>query len=403
MALAAAFGVVEEVLATPVDGLQREFSGRLGEAARRLPVPAKARLIQELHRRGTASSGYFGGGSSSSAATATTSGGAAGARAVYLSLIANLLLSTHGTELTELKLTLDDLQGSLTQDFRAIFSSLPPETQAHVAAHIAVQGRAAVVAWNDARADAFRSYMAGCAPSAAAASPPRWWPCKVYSDYDDTQQVRLFDHSFPNATIYPGVGAFLLALAGRASPSTPNLVDAVPAFDGLSDRVAARVAALDASPSMTVAGAAVAAAAAAASAFERLRAMPGILRRGGGSGGTPAAGTPATPDARPSTPPLLAVPLASGGGDLVDRAGTPIAAVAAAAGAAAAAAEGGSLEVAEAVWDDAARRATTEVEVSGRTAGTVSRRWSSTTVAVAVAAAAVATIRCRRRSRPPAA
>ncbi|RYE96489.1 MAG: hypothetical protein EOO41_04525, partial [Methanobacteriota archaeon] len=42
-----------------------------------------------------------------------------------------------------------------------------------------------------------------------------WWPVKVYSDYDDTCQVRLFDHSFPNGTVYPGLRAFLEALRYR--------------------------------------------------------------------------------------------------------------------------------------------------------------------------------------------
>jgi hypothetical protein len=80
-----------------------------------------------------------------------------------------------------------------TSAIRALHA-LRPE-RAHLLRHIRVEAQAAI-------------RRAGAAP---------WpWPVKVYSDVDDTMQVRLYDCSFPRSTTYPGYVHLMRALRGQA-------------------------------------------------------------------------------------------------------------------------------------------------------------------------------------------
>ena len=53
-------------------------------------------------------------------------------------------------------------------------------------------------------------YTSGCGPH----EPPLRFRAKVYSDFDDTAQCKLFDASFPRATVYPGYVPLMRALRG---------------------------------------------------------------------------------------------------------------------------------------------------------------------------------------------
>jgi hypothetical protein len=172
-----------------------------------------------------------------------------------VTLLANLLLSARGVALTELKRWVDhpeepcdpgeggeggvwgggegsgegggeggggggaggaspgataSADGGVYVDMVTVLSLLPPPLRAHLLHHMRVEAAAAIL---EAGGGA-----GGC---------DGWrWPVKVYSDVDDTVQVRLYDHSFPRHTTYPGYVHLIRALRGQApllfSPPPPT-------------------------------------------------------------------------------------------------------------------------------------------------------------------------------------
>lgn len=136
-----------------------------------------------------------------------------------------ILMSLNGADVTLFKVAFDDLESDLYIDFAAFMEALAPAQRAEALAFITREAADALAEWNEVRGDAFHKVPLNPLPREVQ---PHWFPVKVFSDYDDTQQVKLFDHSFPNNTVYPGLRAFLLAAQGRvpASYLTPELATA---------------------------------------------------------------------------------------------------------------------------------------------------------------------------------
>jgi hypothetical protein len=88
-------------------------------------------------------------------------------------------------------------------DMVAVLSLLPPPLRAHLLHHMRVEAAAAIL-------------EGGGGPRGGVEGLGEWrWPVKVYSDVDDTVQVRLYDHSFPRHTTYPGYVHLIRALRGQ--------------------------------------------------------------------------------------------------------------------------------------------------------------------------------------------
>jgi hypothetical protein len=146
----------------------------------------------------------------------------------------NLLLSLHGAELSELKRAVDatddhfDLQNSL--------SVLTEEDQAVVLRHFSQSAEAQAQARLVEAAAALERRAAALVKPASAFTPAQLAHCgkevKMLSDIDDTLFVSLFDFSFPNGTIYPGIHAFYSAM-----DDGPGAVDGLPVASHAGDLV----------------------------------------------------------------------------------------------------------------------------------------------------------------------
>ena len=209
---------------------------RYSSAVHAFPVGLKARLCKRLYERavgggGGSSSGGAAvesddergnsGGSSGASSSSFFLGGAAYGSSLQLELtevnvIANVFLSTHGAELTLLKNALDAADSP--HDLLALFRLLPPPLRSHLLSHIRAEGLAALREWNGRlrtiRAAAEQQQHSGDSESYSSSDAMTWWPVKVYCDFDDTVQARLFDNSFPTGTVYPGYRGFIAAMRG---------------------------------------------------------------------------------------------------------------------------------------------------------------------------------------------
>lgn len=240
---------------------------------------------------------------SAAATAATTAAGHGGSAAGVLgaaihadvSVLANILLSSYSADLSLLKRLIDyrypllldhalrcvdggQQQDSATLsrgshslrsipppsdhvDLIAVISLLPPPMRAHVTHHIHVEAAAALSVWaaESAAADGRvgSNLDVGTAPavpeSGSRAEKRRERPCiypiKIYSDFDDTAQAKLFDRSFPSGTTYPGYLALIRALRGElrgaAVESGPPQHAAEPPIPDVDDASVTRGVAAD--------------------------------------------------------------------------------------------------------------------------------------------------------------
>ena len=165
-------------LFTTVQGpdLQRLF-GAYAEHVRTLSPHLKAVICRALHRAAR----YRGDVSVDSATTSPRSSAAPLQASMHeLSTIANILLCTFGSELTELKNRLDTPESS--HDLINLCALFPAGLREHVLRHVQREAHVALHEWNSERSSR----------EAHAPAGPRevWWPSKVYCDFDDTVQVR---------------------------------------------------------------------------------------------------------------------------------------------------------------------------------------------------------------------
>ena len=175
--------------------------------------------------------------------------------AAEVPLLANLLLSSFGVALTEMKRYVDHpmrtVDGGVDLpepteyvDMVTVLSLLPPSLRAHVLHHVRVEAAAAVSGTTGGCPGAQSGVPTDALSGGSAGSPsgaPWLWPVKIYSDVDDTVSVRLYDCSFPRGTTYPGYVHFIRALRGQFSSSSSVVArparaspDAVPAADTVS-------------------------------------------------------------------------------------------------------------------------------------------------------------------------
>ena len=178
-------------------------------------------------------------GSSLSSPLSPSSGGAAAAAAagvtIEIAIISNLLLSTPGAALTVLKNLLDAADSG--HDLLHVYRCLPPALQRHLLKHIDAQAAIALKEWNrpsTAAAAGAQDQSNGSSDRSDDAclcgngnhndDRPLWRPVKIYCDWDDSVQVRLFDHSFPTGTVYPGVKHLLRELQ-RGGLDKDRMVD----------------------------------------------------------------------------------------------------------------------------------------------------------------------------------
>lgn len=176
-------------LFTTVHGsdLQR-LLGAYADHVRALSPRYKAVICRSLHRSARQR------GDSAETVSSPGSGAAPLHAAMHeVSAIANILLSTTGCELTELKNRLDSAESS--HDLLNLCALLPPGLRDHVMRHVQREALIALREWNEERR-AGGGEAAGAATAATAdgggepAEEACWWPAKVYCDFDDTVQVR---------------------------------------------------------------------------------------------------------------------------------------------------------------------------------------------------------------------
>ena len=192
----------------------KELYQRYCGAVHALPVSLKARLCRALHRQ-------------AADAGATADRRAPPIAATQLNVLVNVLLATYGAELTSLKNALDAADSAT--DLLHLISLLSPPLRAHLLSHIRSEAIVALRGWNAERNRVIVSKSSDLSSSsncdATTAVPPLdsdavgegvgwWWPVKLYCDFDDTVQARLFDHSFPSGTVYPGLRGLLAGIRG---------------------------------------------------------------------------------------------------------------------------------------------------------------------------------------------
>lgn len=98
------------------------------------------------------------------------------------------------------------LPGGVHVDMVTLLSLLPGPMATHVLHHLHTEAMAVIRARHDG-------------------STAWHWPIKIYCDFDDTVQARLFDRSYPSGTTYPGFVPFIRALRGEFQlqhPSAPR-------------------------------------------------------------------------------------------------------------------------------------------------------------------------------------
>lgn len=101
-------------------------------------------------------------------------------------------------------------------DLVTVFSLLPPSLRAHVAHHIRTEAVKAIQYWSS------------IATKNVGNSTVIRLPVKIYSDFDDTVQARLFDRSFPYSTTYPGYLELIKGLRGDYDQHSINTLPVNP-------------------------------------------------------------------------------------------------------------------------------------------------------------------------------
>lgn len=126
--------------------------------------------------------------------------------------IADVLMGTTGADLSRLKLALN--QGGGRHDlFRLVYRDLAgsPAAQVEVLQHLAIQAAAVHVSPSPPSQDETRS------GNATAGNTPVLSPLHVISDLDDTLRQGWLDSRVPRHMRYPGAGALVRELMGRAA------------------------------------------------------------------------------------------------------------------------------------------------------------------------------------------
>jgi hypothetical protein len=157
------------------------------------------------------------------------------------SCLANLLLATHGEELSIVKRLIDFPysyvlaaaecvdggaglsslpvpQGVEEIDMLALTGLLPLPTQAHFVQHLHSESEATLSKWIvELREKIKKEEINKNSNSKSSGIQPGFvqYRTKIYCDWDDTVRASLFDCSFPRNTVYPGYIAFIRALRGE--------------------------------------------------------------------------------------------------------------------------------------------------------------------------------------------
>jgi hypothetical protein len=182
------------------------------------------------------------------------------------SCLANLLLATHGEQLSIVKRLIDfpyvyvlaaaegvdggsglsslpQPQGVEEIDMLALAGLLPPPTQAHFVQHVHVESEATLAKWVSSltksksatpnNGDGVNAYIEqgqhnqkidiigsgdgfiGSGDNINAGGGKVSFRTKIYCDWDDTVRASLFDCSFPRNTVYPGYISFIQSIRGE--------------------------------------------------------------------------------------------------------------------------------------------------------------------------------------------
>lgn len=197
LASASSKALVAMLLAEAPGSGFRTAALRLAASLHKADVSAKAVFLRQLHLRSVLPSGTF--------ASQTASDD--------LAVCEDVLLHTHGLELTQLKVKLDVTTSEhIAHDFLSLVRAITllaggVQRRSRLLEHFRTEAATAAAELRDEHAADMH-----CSRDHLAAA----WPVKIYCDIDDTLRPSLLDHSYPSSTgaPYPGIGALLLALQG---------------------------------------------------------------------------------------------------------------------------------------------------------------------------------------------
>lgn len=201
--------LLSQLSASPPASLVRlvdEHSARIAA----WPPARKAAAIRAMHARCAGMSFT----NMTLASMSPVSGGGSNQPRPESVVILRLFLCTHGLELTHLKNALDISERALHLDMTQLLALLSPPMRDNLLRHVRAEAEVALTELNPSMASAAAGSRRRSRSSSdgSDAPAPFWWPLKAYADFDDTMQVRVYDHSFPTGAYYPGVRALLTVL-----------------------------------------------------------------------------------------------------------------------------------------------------------------------------------------------